>query len=235
MSLYAVLSEKGNVRSSNEDSCGVRELDGGFLMAIADGIGGEKGGKEAGQIAVDEIIASVPGDIAEYDEERLQAFFDRAFVDINRKILLFALNDLRLAGMGTTLTVALVTGNKLFVAHMGDTRAYLIHRSSITRLTHDHASETKSDDGSSVSRRLLRSLGENEYLKPDFYVYNIIYGDMILLSSDGIHAYLTDDEIVKCLKERGHPDRCLKRLIEAALEAGSDDNVTALLYKADPK
>ncbi|MBO4242830.1 MAG: serine/threonine-protein phosphatase [Clostridiales bacterium] len=225
------ISEAGSLRADNEDSYAIKRIGDALLMVIADGIGGIKGGEVASMTAVDSVMNNFPDDPENYDEEGLRTLFEKLFDRANRDILIKSYSDSDLAGMGTTLTISLVYGKKVFIAHIGDTRAYLVHGSSIIRLTEDHTA----GDAMGVNRNCLtRSLGENEFIKPDFYVYNIIYGDMILLTTDGLHGYLTDSEILKCLKMRNDIDGCLIRLTEEAYRAGSTDNVTALLSYIKP-
>ncbi len=224
-------SETGSIRQDNEDSFAFKSIGGALLMVLADGIGGIRGGEVASMTAVDAIMNNFPSDIEGYGEEEIRSLFEKLFDRANRDILIKSYSDSDLAGMGTTLTVSLVLEKKVYIAHIGDTRAYLIHGSSIIRLTEDH---TASDVSVAGRNCLTRSLGENEFIKPDFYVYNIIYGDMVLLSSDGLHGYLSDNEILKCLKMRNDIDACLGRLIDEAYKAGSNDNVTALLSYIRP-
>lgn len=245
---YALRSETGKVRANNEDNCAIKILDGATVMIIADGMGGEAGGEIASAIAVEYMADKFDNElkdvIATISEEDLKDKLAQYYRDANKKILLKAVEDHDLFGMGTTLTVAVIRGTRLLIAHLGDSRAYLLHGSSITQLTSDHnlaaellknamisLEESKVHPGRHI---LVRCLGENAYLNPDFYGYNIIYGDVVLLCTDGLYSYLEDKDIVKCMHKHNRLEECLDNLFGQAYEAGSDDNITVLLVHVKP-
>ena len=239
-------SETGKVRTNNEDNYQILDTGKSCVMVLADGIGGVCGGEIASKIAVDTVLDEIRSE-ERFDtlaEEELKKFLDNIFRKANVAILKKALSDTSLMGMGTTLTVAVVRGTRVLISHMGDCRAYLIHGSSMTQISADHtyaaellrsASITKEEFETHPERHtLVKSLGENAFLIPDHYEYNIIYGDMLMLCTDGLYSFVPDDDIRKSLKQRNDLEDCLYNLFAAAYEAGSDDNITVLLAHVTP-
>ncbi|SEV84986.1 protein phosphatase [Ruminococcaceae bacterium KH2T8] len=239
-------SETGKVRANNEDNYQIFNVGSACIMVLADGIGGMSGGEIASRIAVETISDKINGE-ASFDslsDDEIKALLENAYREANVAILKKALSDPELMGMGTTLTVAVIRERKVLIAHMGDCRAYLIHGSAMTQLTADHTyaaellrrqSITKEEFETHPERHtLVKSLGENAFLIPDLYVYNIIYGDMLLLCTDGLCSFVSDEHIKACLKQRNDLEGCLDSLFESAYEAGSDDNITVLLTHVKP-
>lgn len=227
--LSCVRSESG-LRPNNEDYTKSLQIGDYKLFVIADGMGGENKGEVASQIAVETLCDTIEEALKteSFDDKALEELFTNAFQKANKNIVQYcADNGLRDSDMGTTLTSMLVKERKAYVAHIGDTRAYLKHGSALTRLTKDHVSAEHSNE-------LVKYLGTNSYVYPDFYTYNIMYGDLIMLCSDGVYGKLTDTKIVECLKLHNKLEGCLDNLFQAAKESGSEDNLTALLANIRP-
>lgn len=216
-------------------------------MAVADGIGGIEGGEIASKIAIDTVneIISAREDIESMSEEELKDVLEFVFREANVRILKAALKDQELMGMGTTLTIAVIRQRKVIVAHMGDCRGYLIHGSSMTQMTADHTYAAELLRNRSITQEeyichperhtLVKSLGENAFLIPDLYVYNIIYGDVVMLCTDGLYSFVDDEAIRLSLKKHNDLPNCLDNLFDRAYEAGSDDNITVLLTHVKPE
>lgn len=241
-------SEIGNVRVNNEDNYVIKDYGKSRVMILADGMGGTEGGEIASKIAVDTITSMLESDIKEpldtIDEKTLQDELSYFFEQANKNILKHAINNPEYEGMGTTLTVAVIRGRRIFVVHAGDTRAYLFHGSAMTQLTNDHTFAAELFRSGSITKeemknhpgrhKLVKSLGDNSYLSPDYYGYNIIYGDMLMLCTDGLHSYVDDSEILSCCKKHNDLEGCLNNLFEAAYKAGSSDNITAMITHIIP-
>ena len=140
--------------------------------------------------------------------------------------------------MCTTLTVAVLNGLKLYISHIGDTRAYLCHKREIQKLTNDHnkaaelvrngqisEAEAKVHPGRHV---LVKVLGENVYLKPDFFSYNVSYGDIVLLCSDGLYSFIGKEDFIAALNNRKDLKIVCGHLVDTALKGGSSDNLTVI-------
>ena len=239
------MSEKGPVRDSNEDSFAYETIGSYFCMAVADGVGGECCGEVASKIAVDTVFAALKDSLAFIDsKDELPQFLKVIFNRANISILHNCLENRERMGMCTTLTVALMKGTELTIAHIGDTRGYLLHGSELIKLTEDHNEAGKlvkqgllSEDEAKYHpgrSRLFKVVGENQYLNPDIYSYNISYGDLVFLCSDGLYSYMSNEQFKACTMERNKPESICSRLIAQALEGQSTDNITVTLAKAEP-
>jgi len=239
------MSEKGPVRDSNEDSFAYETIGSYFCMAVADGVGGECCGEVASKIAVDTVFAALKDSLAFIDsKDELPQFLKVIFNRANISILHNCLENRERMGMCTTLTVALMKGTELTIAHIGDTRGYLLHGSELIKLTEDHNEAGKlvkqgllSEDEAKYHpgrSRLFKVVGENQYLNPDIYSYNISYGDLVFLCSDGLYSYMSNEQFKACTMERNKPESICSKLIAQALEGQSTDNITVTLAKAEP-
>ncbi len=237
--IYSARCEKGPVRETNEDSYAVKESGVCLLMAVADGLGGEVCGEIASKLAVDTVMNELVSDSNDFsDEGAVSELFSKLFNKANKEILRYGMNDPQARGMCTTLTVAVLNDRKLFIGHIGDTRVYICHKRDIQKLTNDHnkaaelvkegkitESEAKVHPGRNV---LVKVLGENVYLKPDFYSYNLSYGDIVMLCSDGLYSFIGKDDFIAALNNRKDLQKVCDSLIDSALAGGSSDNMTII-------
>ena len=239
------MTEKGPVRDMNEDSFAYEMVGNCLCMAVADGVGGEACGEIASRIAVDSVMQEFRESLPFVKErDDLPSFLKTVFNKANIKILHDCLEHRERMGMCTTLTVALLKGTELTLAHIGDTRGYLLHGNELIKLTEDHneagnlvkkglltESEAKQHPGRS---RLFKVLGENQYLNPDIYSYNISYGDLVFLCSDGLYSFMSNEQFRTCTGERNNLEGVCGRLTEKALEGGSSDNITVTVGRSEP-
>lgn len=237
--IYSGVSEKGPVRERNEDSYAVSVINGCLCMIVADGLGGEVSGEIASKLAVDTVMNLFEQDPdALKDQDHLQEFLSAVFNKANKAILRYGNDHPESRGMCTTLTVAVLNGLKLYISHIGDTRAYLCHKREIQKLTNDHnkaaelvrngqisEAEAKVHPGRHV---LVKVLGENVYLKPDFFSYNVSYGDIVLLCSDGLYSFIGKEDFIAALNNRKDLMIVCGHLVDIALKGGSSDNLTVI-------
>lgn len=237
-------SEKGPVREKNEDSFALEMIGNYLCMAVADGVGGEVCGEIASKIAVDSSMnllkKSLPF-VKERDE--LPSLLKQIFNNVNIDILHDCLEHRERLGMCTTLTIALIKDTELTIAHIGDTRGYLLHASELIKLTEDHERTTELIKKGIITEeeakdhpdkgKLCMVLGENKYLNPDIYSYNISYGDLVFLCSDGLYSYMSPEEFKSCTMPRNNPESICTKLIEQALKGQSSDNITVTIGKAE--
>ena len=239
------MSDKGPVRDMNEDSFGYEIVGDTLCMAVADGVGGEICGEIASRIAVDSILEMLKDTLPFVkDKEALPSYLKNLFNKANIKILLNCLEHRERMGMCTTLTVALLKGTELTIAHIGDTRGYLLHGSELIKLTEDHNEAAKLVKQGRITEdeakyhpgrcRLHMVVGENQYLNPDIYSCNISYGDLVFLCSDGLYSFLTDEQFKACARDRGNLEDLCSRLIDQAVEGQSNDNITVIIGRAEP-
>ena len=191
------------------------------VAAIADGIGGAKGGRVAAEIAVRGFLDGF-WDLPETMEVRRAA---ATIIDsLNKWIQSLGRQDPELAGMGCTFTALVLRGRIVHLLHVGDTRAYQLRGDRLVCLTTDHVRGRA--DGSRV---LYRALGVEAEVRLDYATQPVALHDRFLLCSDGLWGSLTDESIADTLRERSAPGDAAKALVAAALDSGSTDNTTALV------
>jgi len=230
---YAARSDVGLVRADNQDS----GYAGPDLLAVADGMGGHAGGDIASTLA---IRALVPLDGHAHVPDGALGELEHAIESAKQSIVERSEAEPQLAGMGTTVTVILRAGNQLVMAHLGDSRAYLLRDDELTQVTTDHTfvqhlvdtGRIAPEDAEHHPQRnvVMRVLGDFEVdLTPDLSVREARPGDRWLLCSDGLSGFVTPDMIAQILISVVDPGECADTLIQLALRAGSTDNVTAIV------
>lgn len=229
---YAARSDVGMVRSNNEDSA----YAGPHLLALADGMGGHAGGDVASSTVIAGLVSL--DDEALSGRDLSEALLDRilsANADIGNEVRA----EPRLDGMGTTLIAMLRSGDKIVLAHIGDSRAFMVRDGVVTQVTKDHsfvqtlvdegritAEEAQTHPQRSLVTRVLTGSVEDE---PDLVVRQGRIGDRYLLASDGLTDYVARDTIHEVLTAPGSPADCADRLVALALRAGAPDNVTVIV------
>jgi serine/threonine protein phosphatase PrpC len=192
------------------------------VAAIADGIGGAKGGRVAAETAVRGFLDGFC-DLPETMEVRRAAA--NVVTALNGWIYSLRKQDSNLAGMGCTFTALVLRGRIAHILHVGDTRAYRLGRDRLTCLTVDHVQE----DGTGRSGILNRALGVETEVRLDYATQPLARHDRFLLCSDGVHGVLSSDTIADILRERSAADDTARALVAAALDSGSTDNCTAMV------
>src|SRR6202521_69995 len=192
------------------------------VAAIADGIGGAKGGRIAAETAVRGFLDGFC-DLPE-TMEVLRAGA-RIVSALNGWINTMGRQDPELAGMGCTFTALVLRGRVAHLLHVGDTRAYRLSGDRMTCLTTDHVRP----EAAGRSHTLTRALGVEAEVRLDYASQPVALHDRFLLCSDGVHGFLTDQIIADILRERSAPEDTAGALVAAALQSGSTDNCTALV------
>lgn len=230
---HSALTDVGRVRSHNEDAVLAQPP----LFVVADGLGGHQAGEVASALAVQTIRDHAP---RRADAPALA----RAVRAANREVIRAAREGVGRSGMGTTITAALVEGNRVVIAHVGDSRAYLLHGGEISRLTQDHSMVadmvrrgelTEEQSRIHPNRSIItRALGTDVNMEADTYEYNLQPGDRLLLCSDGLTGMLEDQQIASLLAAYRDPEVTAKALIAAANDAGGGDNISVVVVDIDP-
>ena len=225
-----VRTDVGRSRARNEDSYLVQEP----LYAIADGMGGHRGGDVASSLALESL--QPPG--AEAPAEEFHRLVEQ-IKDANRRVLERGEADRNLRGMGTTLTAILAADGKAHVAHVGDSRAYMLREGSLQQLTEDHTLVqrmiregrlTEEEAHTHPQRSILtRALGVEDDLPIDELTLDLKPGDRLLLCSDGLTNMIGREAIQEILLTEDDPQRAADRLVEEANQAGGDDNITVIV------
>jgi serine/threonine protein phosphatase PrpC len=192
------------------------------IAAIADGVGGAKGGRIAAETAVRGFLDGFC-DLPETME--VQRAGPRIVNSLNGWIHTMGRQDPDLAGMACTLTALVLRGRLAHLLHVGDTRAYRLSGDRLTCLTTDHVRQ----EGSERSHLLYRALGAEAEVRLDYATQPVSLHDRFLLCSDGVHGFLAEQSIADILRHRSAPDDTAGALVAAALQSGSTDNCTALV------
>jgi serine/threonine protein phosphatase PrpC len=250
MDLKAVgLSHVGRQRQHNEDSYLV-EVDQAKLFVVADGMGGHAAGEIASRIAVDSISEFIlhtkedDGTWPHAYDENYRRSTNRLMAAVrlsNTRVLEAMRKDARLRGMGTTVVSLLADDNIVSVAHVGDSRAYMIRDGQLTRLTNDHSwvfeqvqagMLTEAEAEKHPLRNVItRALGGALQVSPDASEVVCRAGDVYLLCSDGLTGMVSEEDILRLVTQAEDLDQACQTLIDSANEHGGLDNVTAILVK----
>jgi serine/threonine protein phosphatase PrpC len=229
---YAARSDVGLVRQVNQDS----GYAGPHLLVVADGMGGHAAGDVASSIAIGEMV-SLDGDSHGADDAL--GLLSEAMRTANSELRQAMQHQPELAGMGTTVTALLRTGNKIALAHIGDSRAYLLRDGMLTQITHDHSFVqslidegriTEEEAGDHPQRSLVtRVLTGQHSDEPDLAMREAHVGDRYLVCSDGLSGFVARDTIQEVLERAVAPGPTADCLVELAMRAGAPDNVTCIV------
>lgn len=231
------LSETGRVRKDNQDNYLVSTERG--LFVVADGMGGHAGGKVASSIAKQVLAEEIAPSPVAADCGKLLL---KALLKANDLILQQGQEQAYL-GMGTTVTAAMFGAGRLYLAHIGDSRAYLFRGGSLQLLTQDHSlvnellqkGELTQEEAKHHPRRniLTRALGITENPQIDLLDLSVQKGDLLLLCTDGLHNQVYEEELTQILAAEGEGllETKVKRMVNLALERGGNDNITVVLIQ----
>ena len=221
-------TDVGCVRDHNEDSLVVAPP----LFAVADGMGGHAAGEVASEIAVNVLADLAPKDLD-------GAVLEHAVEEANHEIIRAARDGRGRDGMGTTLTACMLENERLIIAQVGDSRAYLLHHGKLQQLTRDHslmadmieAGQLTPEEARHHPQRsvITRALGSDPNTRPDMYEINVETGDRLLVCSDGLSSMIEDEQIEAVMRRVPDPQRCASQLVNEAIAAGGHDNVTVIV------
>ena len=227
-------SDIGKVRKINQDWAEIRNFqDNSCLVVVCDGIGGTSGGEVASKAAALEVC-----DYFEKNQKlEIKSRILESIKSANDKILQIAKSDNKISDLGTTCVVAFLKNNDLYVANVGDSRAYLISEDKIKQITNDHSvvnellmqGKITSDEAKIANNKniITRALGSLNSI-PDFYEMNIKNDDKILICTDGLTNCLSNEEIYNILTKNSL-EKAIEVLINNANQNGGTDNITAAL------
>ncbi|MFO0964312.1 MAG: Stp1/IreP family PP2C-type Ser/Thr phosphatase [Gemmataceae bacterium] len=261
-------TDQGRVRSSNEDCFLIAELARslcvhqanfsqqkmqysqcrGHVFIVADGMGGHQAGEVASALSVelvgDYLLNTLRGfcTLKGSEEQQVLRDFQSAIRQADDRIIDESLRRPELSGMGTTLTLAFVHERSLFIAHVGDSRCYLMQDGYLQQITHDHNMAAEMvrrgmlkprEAASSRLRHVITNVlgGADPGVKVEMHSLRLDPGDSLLLCSDGLCGMIDDDTIATILEEEADPADACARLIAAANEQGGKDNITAIVVR----
>lgn len=242
--LVVVKTDLGNVRKNNEDSGTFVKISDeniirkkGYLLLVADGMGGHNAGEVASKIAMDTISEEY---FKKDSDTNIEKALARAFVTANKRIYEMAQANESYKGMGTTCTALVVIAQKIYFAHAGDTRAYILKDNKITQLTEDHTYVQQLVNNGDITAAeadvhpqrnvLINAMGTKPSLRVDTGLVAFIFAenDKLLLCSDGLHDYLSDEELAEAMK-MNNLQQCADYLVAEAKRRGGKDNITVVL------
>ncbi|GGW29111.1 serine/threonine protein phosphatase PrpC [Streptomyces albaduncus] len=232
---FAANSHKGLIQVGNEDS----GYAGPRLLAIADGMHGQAASQAAGKIASSEVISTIVSLDDDVPGSDILTSLGTAVQRANDQLRLMAEDDPQLEGMGATLTALLWTGQLLGLAHVGDSRAYLLRDAMLTQITQDHAWVQRLVDEGRITEEeatthpqrslLMRALGGGDHAEPDLSIREVRAGDRYLVCSDGLSSVVSHRTIEDTLATAMGLQETVRELIELALRCGGPDNITVIV------
>ncbi|WP_353125492.1 PP2C family serine/threonine-protein phosphatase [Parapedobacter pyrenivorans] len=242
-----IATDRGNVRTNNEDRAAVvypqseqMQRERGVLLVLADGMGGYNSGEVASAMAVDGVAQVFFDGLGSIPDRLKEAF------RVTNSAISWAGQAEANKGMGTTCTAVLVLGTDLYVAHVGDSRAYCLNDGQLTPLTTDQtyvqylvrSGTIGFDEAMKHPKRnlLMQALGVSETVTPEIAQKQrfLAPGNVIMLCSDGLYEYLADEEIAAYLRDEAVLDRVAQEMVDEAKRRGGHDNITVLLARVGP-
>lgn len=233
--------DRGVVRANNEDACFV--IPSVDVYIVADGVGGNSSGEVASRTAVSEIALMVN----DMDMKRLKTaeeifgFFDKVISSANEKIYQMGRSERAYRGMATTVVAAYLRSGSAYIANVGDSRAYLLRKGKIKRVTTDHTYVnelvakgviTEAEAATHEQRNVItRALGAEPEVKPDFYKFRVFREDVIILCSDGLYGEVSEKDIADIVSSSDDMNDASHKLVEKACSEGGRDNITVVCLK----
>jgi protein phosphatase len=234
-------SHPGCMRTRNEDAFLVASFGAGAVMAVCDGMGGNAGGAEASRLVVDVLEQTMLSGRPPRDRDELGQRLLAALAEAQRRVLSVAARRRELAGMGTTATVCGLVDDRLVIAQVGDSRAYLCRGGRLTQLTRDQTLVTllveqgqlapEEARSCQLSHVILQAVGTAEGVEVDLRTVPVGEGDVLLICSDGLCGPVTDQSIAAVLAAEHDCTRAADALVALAIEAGGPDNVTCIVAR----
>jgi len=232
---WSAVTDTGLVRPNNEDNHRVNERLG--LFAVADGMGGHQAGEVASRLALT-VLEERFQELVQQGEETGNALL-YAVEAANYQVFEESCRNNKCNGMGTTLSACLVAEDDLILAHVGDSRVYLVRAGEIIQLTEDHSVvqellnegriTAEEVPGHPYRNVLSRALGTGEQLEIDLLRVPLQPGDRVLLCTDGLTNMVSDTAIQAVVAAHGDPEQAVRELVRLALEQGGSDNITLIL------
>src|SRR5579859_2718432 len=223
-------TDTGRQRRDNEDSAFVREP----LFVVADGMGGAQAGEVASRMAIETFEQDLP------EGTSVEQSLAELVREANRRIHERARSEREHAGMGTTLTAAYLEDAGVAIAHVGDSRAYLLRDGTLKRLTRDHSlvdelvqrgKLTEQQAAEHPQRSIItRALGPEPEVEVDTWTYPVRPGDVLMLCSDGLTSMISEDDVAEILGGAPSLAQAGEELVGAANQAGGRDNITVVLF-----
>lgn len=236
-SLVELMTDVGNFRKINEDYIDYYTDESKRIYIIADGMGGHNAGEIASKLAVENTISFI-NSLAELDD--LEGGIRAAVCDSNQKIYELSKSRDDFKGMGTTLTACLIKGSEMVIAHVGDSRCYIIKDKAISQVTKDHSlvqqlldegSITESEADNHPNRNIItRALGTSSTVEVDIISMDIKGIEKVILCTDGLSNFVDEQELYDYVVK---DDGCCAELIELSKARGAKDNISVIVFEGE--
>ena len=239
------VTDIGKIRQNNEDSyleLALEDKSGNcLLLVVADGMGGHNAGEVASKTVVESIESYFKSEDSDLNSDKTLNHLKQSIEQANVEVIKASSSNENLKGMGSTCTAMIILNNKTFVAHVGDSRAYLIRGKKINQITKDHTLAEKMFDSGLISKEetktsphrnmLMKAIGIAENLEVETYdPFNIQAGDVYLLCSDGLTEYIDEEELCSIINVY-EPEEACNLLVKIANKRGGKDNITVQIVK----
>lgn len=246
---YGYFTHRGHVRQHNEDCLFVPERDQSRhegLCVVADGMGGYNAGDVASRTAVQYIQEHFDANEAKQlpDNEAISAYLINLIEGANRQVFTMAAADSGLAGMGTTLTFAWINGHDAYIAHVGDSRCYLVREGHVSQITKDHSLVQQLVDAGQIRESdmyvhpqkniITKAVGTDGDVAPDIFMAPVRSGDILLLCTDGFINHVDIKDYASCFDGSRPLMKLAGELGQKALDGGGKDNITLVLARMMP-
>lgn len=241
MNVYAK-TDIGKTRETNQDAFDTGYFNDGTVWAVVcDGMGGVSGGQVASSLCIDKTVNAIKRSYREnMTVNNVKNMLVSAINAANSYVFDESLKDRELKGMGTTIVAVVIINNIAVVAHVGDSRAYIVN-DTIKQITKDHSYVQLLVDNGKITLEeaenhpdkniITRAIGIEGFVDVDVDIVDIKEEDILLLCTDGLNGYVRDDDILKTVKEYG--DSSTEKLVETANLNGGHDNITVVLISSD--
>ncbi len=238
---WGAKTDIGKIRENNEDAYFIDEKRQRIFM-VADGMGGHKAGEIASKIAIETVSILIETYLNNINDEDINIdIIKEAVCEANKKIYEQSLLNKELDGMGTTITMALILNNKIFIGHIGDSRAYLLKNNELIQLTQDHTlvrelvragSITETEAKSHPKRNIItKALGTDAKIVPDIIYQDVCDENIIILCTDGLTNAITNEEIESNFAKSNNIQETCDHLVNLSNIRGGYDNITILAIR----
>ncbi|MBC8062607.1 MAG: Stp1/IreP family PP2C-type Ser/Thr phosphatase [Clostridiaceae bacterium] len=237
--MVGILTDIGNIRAENEDSVEFYEDNLMGIYVIADGMGGYNSGEIASSMAVKEVLNYIKTNISLAKPE---VIMKEAIFNANNDIFKYSLENEEHRGMGTTITACILINEELIVGHVGDSSCLVLNQLGISKLTKDHSLVQQLIDSGSITESealthpnkniITRALGTSDFVEIDIYKQSIIGIKKIILCTDGLSNFVSNNEIYDIIICNNN-EVASKKLIELGKEKGSRDNLSVIVFEGE--
>lgn len=232
----------GMKRKSNQDVIYISKDSSMPIYIVADGMGGHKAGELASNMAIDIIVKRITEDKHKLSSENaILKWIKKTIEEANTKIYLESIKNKDFKGMGTTITLGYIYEDKIYIGHVGDSRAYIIKNDEIKQITEDHSyvnqllklgSITKEEAKKHPKKNMItRAVGSSSIIEIDLIVREYKENEILILCSDGLFNMLDDLEILKVFKSKDNIQEACDKVIRMANDNGGFDNITIIAIK----